>query len=74
MLERFALASALNKFAQRREHRFAKSSLELEIKFHARAAERVREQVLGIQSRIFDPAFLEIRGRRLQYAEHRHAW
>jgi hypothetical protein len=30
--------------------------------------------VLGIQSRIFYPAFLEIRGRRLQYAEHRHAW
>jgi hypothetical protein len=63
----------LNKFAQRRELQFAKSSLEFEIKFHACAAERVREQMLGIQARIFDPAFLEIRGRRLQNTEHGHA-
>ena len=48
MLERLALAPASNKFAQRREFGFVKSVLELEIKFHARATERVREQMLGI--------------------------
>src|SRR5207249_6514519 len=72
MLERLALAPASNKLAQWREFGFVKSVLELEIKFHARAAERVREQVLRIQSRILDPSFFEINGRRLQYVEHGH--
>jgi hypothetical protein len=32
----------------------------------------MRQQMLGIQARIFDTAFLEIRGRRLQDFENSH--
>jgi len=72
MIEGLTFASALNKFAQRRELCFAKISLELEIKFHARTAKRVREQVLGIEARILNPVFLEICGRRLQHFKEGH--
>jgi hypothetical protein len=65
MLKGLAFAPALHKSTQRHELRFAQSSFEFEIKFHPGAAKGMRGQMLCIQSRIFDPVFLEIRGRRL---------
>src|SRR6266536_3693128 len=32
----------------------------------------MRQQMLGVQTRIFDPALFEVGGRGLQNVEHRH--
>jgi hypothetical protein len=72
MLKRLAFAPASDKIAQWGEFRFVKSALELQIKFHARAAKRISEQMLRIQSRILDSSFFEIRSRRLQHFKDGH--
>ena len=63
MLKRLAFTPASDKIPQWREFRFVKSALELQIKFHARAAERIREQMLRIQARILDLVLLKISSR-----------
>ena len=72
MLERLTFAPASDKIAQWRKFCFVKSALEFQIKFHARAVERVCKQMLRIQARILDPSFFKIRSRWLQYIEHGH--
>src|SRR6266403_2260474 len=72
MLKRLPFAPASDKIAQWREFCFVKSALELQVKFHARAAERISEQMLRIQSRILDSSFFEIRSRRLQHFKDGH--
>jgi hypothetical protein len=72
VLERFALATASDQLAERRQFRFRKGALELEVKLDALALERVRQQVLGVQARTLDFALLEISGGRLQDLEDRH--
>src|SRR5437016_14021002 len=46
MLKRVAFAPASDKVAQWREFCVVKSALKLQIKFHARTAKRIREQML----------------------------
>src|SRR6266487_991700 len=73
MLERFALTTAPDKFAQSREFVLAQGAFELQIKFNAPAIQNVREQVLCVQAGIVDPALLEIRCRRMQHLKDSHS-
>ena len=61
MLERLAFAATLHQFAQRRQFRFSQLPLEFQIKLDPFPPEHMREQMLRIQSRIFDLVLLEIR-------------
>src|ERR1700737_785155 len=73
MLQRLAFAAAADHFAQWRQFRFGQLALKLEIKLDPFPAENVRKQVLGIETRVVDPAFLEIVGARLQHLQNSHA-
>ena len=59
MLERFALAAAFDEFAQRVRFRRREHTLEIEIQFHSRQLEQVREKKFYLQARRFDTFFAE---------------
>ena len=59
VLERFALAAAFDEFAQRVRFRRREHALEVQIQFHARQLEQMREQEFGLQSRRLDIFFAE---------------
>src|SRR4051794_21286145 len=71
MLERFGLRATLHQIAQRNELRFGKFSFELQIEIHARQPERMRQQMLRVQTRALELVLLKISGRRLQHFEQR---
>ena len=66
MLERLVLSPPSDQFADWRQFRFGQIALEFQVNIEPFPPERMRQQMLGIQARIFNPVFLEIRGRRLQ--------
>ena len=72
MLERLALATTPDQFAERRQFRFRQGPFELEIKFDPFALERVREQMLRIQPRALDVTLLEVSGGRLKNFQNGH--
>ena len=51
MLERFAPAPTLDEFAQPVRFHRRQSALEIQIQFHARHFEQMREQQFGLQAR-----------------------
>ena len=57
VLERFVLAAAFDEFAQRVRFRRCERALEIQIQFHARHFEEMREQQFGLQARRFDAFF-----------------
>ena len=61
-----------HQFADWRQFRFGQIALEFQVNIEPFSPERMRQQMLRIQARIFDPVFLEIRGRRLQHFEDSH--
>ena len=60
VLEWFAGPSAFNRVAQRDAFGLGQGAVELEVEFHAFEAEGVREQVLGIEARVFHAAVGEV--------------
>ena len=57
MLERFAPATALDEFAKAVHFRRCKYALEIQIQFHSRQFEQMRQQQLDLQTRRFDAFF-----------------
>src|SRR5207247_787565 len=72
MLERLVLSPSSHQFANWRQLRFGQIALEFQVNIEPFPPERMRQQMLRIQARIFDPALLKIRSRRLQDFENRH--
>ena len=60
VLEGFAGPSAFDRVAQRDAFGLGQGAVELEVEFHAFEAEGVREQVLGIEARVFHAAVGEV--------------
>ncbi len=57
VLKRFVLAAALDEFAQRVRFRRRERALEIQVQFHARQVQEMREQQFGLQARRFDAFF-----------------
>jgi hypothetical protein len=72
MLKRFAFTSPPDELAQRRQFGFRQVAFEFEIKLDPFPSQHVGKQMFRIQTRTVDPAFFEIRSRRLQHVEHSH--
>ena len=72
MLERLAFTATFYQIAQRRKFCFSQLPFEFEIKLDTSLIQNMRQQVLGIQSRILNIALVEIGSRRLQHFENRH--
>src|SRR6266481_8967915 len=72
MLKRFPFAATLHQIAQWRELRFSQHTLKFQVQLDPFPPQHVREQMFGIQPRIFDVVLLEICCRRLQHFENGH--
>ena len=72
MLEGLALAAAPDEFAQRRQFWLGKRTLELEIKLDAFFAQRMSNEMLGVEARALDFPLFEIGGGGLQDFEDGH--
>ena len=73
MLERFALAARLtNHLAQRIRFRRREHALEIQIQFHSRHFEQMREQQFGLQARRFNAFFGQKIRALLNRFENRH--
>ena len=73
MLERFALSAAPDEFAQAVHFRRCKHALEVQIQFHARQFEQMREQQFGLQARRLNAFFGEKFRALLNRFKNRHA-
>ena len=73
MLERFALATALDEFAKAVHFRRGECALEVQIQFHAWQLEQMCEQEFGLQARRLDAFFGEKFRALLDRFENRHA-
>ncbi len=70
MLQRFARRPALHQPAEWLQHTIFERAVEFHVQIHPLFPEHVREQVLDVQPRTFDAAFLQIGRRRLDDFEH----
>ena len=73
MLQRLALAATLDQFAECGQFRVGQRALEIQVEFHARKLEDVRQQQLCLQARRVHPALREKRRAFLNDLKHRHA-
>jgi hypothetical protein len=72
MLERLVLSPSSHQFPDWRQLRFGQIALEFQVNIEAFPSERMRQQMLRVQARIFDPAFFEVSGGGLKNVENGH--
>ncbi len=73
VLQRLALAAAFDEFAQRIRFRRGERALEIQIQFHARQFEQMRQQEFGLQARRINALLGEKFRTFLNGFENRHA-